>query len=108
MQRARALDGVEWSADDMTFDQDGRETAILDRTKLWAGTSGVFIGGLVTVSSGLTLAVSGPFKFHANGELGQITSPSNVTVSNGTNYIVAIYGTTDDTAAINAVREIIN
>jgi hypothetical protein len=100
MQRLIATDGVEVTAADFTFDQDGKENAIRDRTQLWSGAGGVFSGGVVAVVSGLTVSVSGPLKFQANGELGQITSPANQTVANGaTNYVVAKYGTSDGTPA---------
>lgn len=92
MVKTLATDGVEWLAADMTHDQSGIRQAITDRTQLWAGTSGVFYGGVVAVVSGLTVSVSGPLAFHANGELGEITSPGNwVMADDATNYVIAHY-----------------
>jgi hypothetical protein len=102
MQVAIATDGVEWAAADMTFLVNGLKTAILNRTTTWAGTGGVFAGwgGVVTSPSGLTLAISGPLRFHANGELGVIAAPSNVTATASiTQYVIAVFATTDDTPA---------
>lgn len=100
MQRTLALDGVEWSAADMTFDQTGRINRAKNSTKIWAGTGGVWTGGVVSNPSGLTIAISGPLQFHANGEIGIIASPANLTVPiSATSYIIAVYAETQDTPA---------
>lgn len=100
MQKTLAVDGVEWIAADMTFDQDGKVNAIKNRTQLWAGTSGVWQGGVVTVSAGLVVTVSGTLKFNSLGEMGIIATPGALTAVNAmTNYVIATYGTTSDSPA---------
>lgn len=100
MQRALAIDGVEWAAADMTFLQTGIYNGIKNRTIIRTGTSGVFSGGVVANPSGFTITISGPLKFHANGELGIIASPANVTAApSTTNYIIGVYQETQDTPA---------
>ncbi len=100
MQKTLAIDGVEWLAADFTFDQDGKDLAITNRTQLWAGSSGVWKGGVVAHTSGLTVSVSGTLEFHALGERGVIVTPSAQTAADGhTNYVIAVYGTTSDTPA---------
>lgn len=101
MQKTKAIDGTEWQAAQMTFMQNGYLNGFLNRTKLWAGTRGVFTGGVVATVSGLTVSVSGPLQFTANGELGIIAAPPNqVLANNATNYIIAKYAETEDTPAI--------
>jgi hypothetical protein len=100
MQRLIATDGVEITAGDFQHEQDGKENAIRDRTQLWAGTNGVFAGGVVSSLGGLSIAISGPLQFQANGELGTINAPANQLVANGaTNYVIAKYGTVDSVLA---------
>lgn len=100
MQRAIATDGVEFAAADFTFDQAGVFNGLLNRTIIWAGSSGVFSGGGVANPATFNITITGPLKFHANGELGIIASPANVTAApSTTNYIIAVYGETTDTPA---------
>lgn len=100
MQKLIFTDGTEFVAADFTYWADALQTAFTDRTQLWAGTGGVFSGGVVSTVSGLTVAVSGPLKAHANGELIQVTSPANLLLPDAsTRYIIATYATTDDTPA---------
>lgn len=100
MQRALALDGVEWSAADMLFLQNGLMNRIKNETKIIAGSSGVYTGGVVANPAAFTITITGPLQFHANGELGIIASPTNVTAApSTTNYIIAAYLETQDTPA---------
>ncbi len=100
MQRALAIDGVEWTAADFTFDQNGRINGTLQRTQVWAGSSGVWTGGLVAAASGLNISITGPFQFQALGEMGVIASPANILLpANSTLFIVGQYLETADTPA---------
>jgi hypothetical protein len=100
MQKLIFSDGVEFFASDFTFWSDAIQAGFADRTKLWAGSGGVWTGGVVASVGGLVVSVSGPFKGHANGELIQVTTPANITLpDNVTRFIIATYAQTDGTPA---------
>lgn len=100
MQKLIFTDGVEFFASDFTFWASAIEAAFTNRTQMWAGAGGVFSGGVVGNGGGLVATVSGPLKAHANGQYISIAVPANQTLTaSATNYIIAVYQTTDDTPA---------